>query len=442
MLNIKSFRCENLLKNCVTDEKSPRFSFVTESDRPGAQLRKATVRLGDWQADATGQIALPYSGPALKPFTAYRAELEAEDDEGCRAQATVSFETGRMDTPWQGKWITDGSYRFTEKKTSPVPLMFRKELKLTKPVASARIYATAIGIYELELNGEKVGDQYFAPGFTSYAHQLQYQTYDVTHMLGKENTLKAVVGGGWAVGAFVFTRVNRVTADRQAFLMELRITYEDGSTEVIGTDESWQVTRESRYRYGDWYDGEVYDATVEESAITWRNATHEKLKVRPKLEAAYGDPVVAHERLTPISCTEKDGLLIYDFGQNFAGVVDLTIRGKKGQVITVKHAELLNPDGSLNVKFLRTAKATATYTCLDGPQRYSPRLTYMGFRYISIQGIEKENIEVSALALYSDVEQTGHFACSDPMLNRLQQNILWPHFSICFPWLIMSRSHS
>ena len=129
--------------------------------------------------------------------------------------------------------------------------------------------------------------------------------------------------------------------------------------------------------------------------------------------------------MEPISCTEVDGKLIYDFGQNFAGVVHLTINGKRGQVVTVKHAELLNPDGSLNVKFLRTAKATATYTCVDGIQTYSPRLTYMGFRYISIEGIARENIEVAALALYSDVEQTGDFECSEPMLNRLQQNILW-----------------
>lgn len=119
------------------------------------------------------------------------------------------------------------------------------------------------------------------------------------------------------------------------------------------------------------------------SAITWRNAVPEKLRVNPKIEAAYGVPVVAHERMTPVSCKEQDGVLIYDFGQNFAGVVDLKINGRQGQRITVKHAELLNPDGTLNTKFLRTAKAEAVYTCVDGEQHYSPRLTYMGFHYIS-----------------------------------------------------------
>lgn len=425
MLKVRSFTCENLKTGCVTDEKAPRFSFSLDSDRAGARLAAARIRVGSWQTQTTQQIAVAYAGEALRPFTQYEATLEARDDAGETACATLRFETGRLDTPWQANWITDGSYRFTRKKVSPVPMLFRKTLRVKKKVACAKIYATAMGIYELELNGKKVGDQYFAPGFTSYKSHLQYQTYDVTALLAEENTLTAVVGGGWAVGAFVFTRVNRVTAKRQALLLELRITYADGTSEVIGTDESWQVTRDGSYRYGDWYDGEVYDATVRPESIVWRNAAREKLRVAPKIEAAYGAPVIAHERLRPISCQKREDLLIYDFGQNFAGVVELDINGRRGQVITVRHAELLNPDGTLNVKFLRTAKATVTYTCDDGVQHYSPRLTYMGFRYISIAGIDEADIRVSALALYSDLEQIGDFSCSDEMLNRLQQNILW-----------------
>lgn len=425
MLNVKRFACENLEMHCVTDEKAPRFSFTAESDRPGAVIQNAKLRMGSWEYNTREQIAVAYRGPALKPFTTYTAQLEIVDDAGECATASVAVETGRMDTPWTAKWITDGSYHFAEKKVSPIPMMFKKGLKVTKKVASARVYATAVGIYELELNGKKVGDQYFAPGFTSYKHQLQYQTYDVTDMLEEENCLTAVVGGGWAVGAFVFTRVNRVTADRQALLLELRITYEDGTVDVIGTDESWQVTRQSSYRYGDWYDGEVYDATVDPGNIQWYNAAVEKMKISPKIEAAYGAPVIAHELLRPVACSRVGDALIYDFGQNFAGVVDLQIRGKHGQVVTVKHAELLNPDGTLNVKFLRTAKAAVVYTCRDGLQRYSPKLTYMGFRYVSVEGINQEDIEVSARVLYSDVPQTGDFECSNEMINRLQKNILW-----------------
>ena len=425
MLNIKRFSCENMETGCVTDERKPRFSFAIESDREGASLASARIRVGQWEHETGQQIAIEYEGPALEPFTRYEAHLEVADDAGETACRSLTFETGRQDTPWRAKWISDRAYVFKEAKVSPVPMLFRKTLRLSKKVASARIYATAMGIYELELNGHKVGNQYFAPGFTSYKTHLQYQTYDVTSMLESSNTLTAVVGGGWAVGAYVFTRKNRITADRQALLLELRVTYEDGTQEVIGTDETWQVTEDGSYRYGDFYDGEIYDATVNPDTISWRNAAPEKLRISPKIEAAYGAPVIAHERMTPVRCQKQGSALIYDFGQNFAGVVDLTINGRRGQVVTVKHAELLNPDGTLCTKFLRTAKAAAVYTCVDGVQHYSPKLTYMGFRYISVEGIEQENIEVAALALYSDVPQTGDFECSNPMLNRLQQNILW-----------------
>lgn len=423
MFRIKRFACEQRTQHGVTDAKNPTFSFCTESDRNGAALKHAILRVNGWETQAD-QVAQRYEGPALKPFTTYTAEMTAADDQGNSDSAALTFETGRMDTPWQARWITDGSYRFTEKRVSPVPLTFRKHLKLRGKVKQARIYATAMGVYELALDGVKVGEEYFAPGFTSYKTRLQYQTYDVTGQLKGNSTLTAVVAGGWAVGSFIYSRINRFAADRQALLLEVCITYEDGTSEVIGTDESWQVTREGAYRMADLYDGETYDATVDESAIEWHAASIEKLRVDPEITAAYL-PVKAHETMVPVSVTESEKGLIYDFGQNFAGVINLKIRGRRDQKITVTHAEILGPDGTLNTAFLRSAKATATYICRDGEQEYSPRLTYMGFRYACVSGIEKENVTVTARALYSDIEQTGGFECSEPMLNQLQSNILW-----------------
>ena len=426
MLKITRFTVEHLTAGCVTDIKQPRFSFSLDSDRENVTLKKAVLRVGDWRTETTGQIAIPYGGPALKPFTAYTAAVTAEDDAGETAEASVAFETGRLGAPWTGSWISDPEYKFTEKKVSPLPMTFRRRVKTEKKIAKARIYATAMGIYELTVNGQKAGDRYFAPGFTSYKANLQYQTYDVTGMLTGDDVIQAVVAGGWAVGSFVFTRVNRVTADRQALLLELRLTYADGTGEVIGSDESWEVTEEGPYRMADLYDGETYDATSDYDRARWRKAAPEKLRVAPKIMADYGAPVKAHERFAPRSCNRlADGTLIYDFGQNFAGVVELKINGRKGQTVTVRHAEILNPDGTLNVAFLRTARATAAYTCVDGEQTYSPKFTYMGFRYISVEGIDEKDIEAAALALYSDVEQTGHFSCSDGMLNQLQSNITW-----------------
>jgi len=423
MFRIKRFACEQRTQHAVTDSPNPAFAFSVESDRNGAALMSAVLCVNGWQTQAE-QVAQRYEGPALAPFTTYTAELTATDDQGHTDTAALTFETGRMGTPWQARWITDGSYRFTEKRVSPVPLTFRRQISLRGKVKQARIYATAMGIFELMLDGEKVGDEYFAPGFTSYKHRLLYQTCDVTSQLQNGSTLTAVVAGGWAVGSFIYSRINRFAADRQALLLEVRITYEDGTQEVIGTDESWQVTREGAYRMADLYDGETYDATVDEASVEWRAASIEKLRVKPEITAAYL-PVRAHETMTPVSITETENGLVCDFGQNFAGVINLKIRGRKGQTITVTHAEILNPDGTLNTAFLRSAKATATYICRDGEQEYSPRLTYMGFRYACVSGIARDDVTITARALYSDIEQTGGFECSEPMLNQLQSNIIW-----------------
>ena len=426
MLNITRFAVENLTQGCVTDVRRPRFSFALDSSREGAALRRAVLRVGDWEGEAEGQIAVPYGGAPLEPFTVYTAALTAEDDAGETARAQLTFETGRLDTPWTGKWISDPAYKFTEKKVSPKPMTFRRRVRTDRKIACARIYATAMGIYELTVNGQKAGDRYFAPGFTSYQANLQYQTYDVTDLLTGDDVIQAVVAGGWAVGSFIYTRVNRVTADRQALLLELRLTYEDGGVETVGTDETWEVTEEGPYKMADLYDGETYDATVRPEDVHWRMAAEERLRVHPRITADYGAPVKARERFAPVGRNKQpDGALVYDFGQNFAGVVELKLKGKRGQVVTVRHAEILNPDGTLNTRFLRTAKATATYTCADGEQTWSPRLTYMGFRYISVEGVGEADVEVTGVALYSDLEQTGSFACSNEMVNQLQSNITW-----------------
>ena len=270
MFEITRLTVEHLAAGCVTDCSTPRIGFSLSSDRRGAQLADAELTVGDWSAHVTSGQSAAYVGPALLPFTTYSVRLNATDDAGETATATTTYEAGRMETPWKGRWISDPSYHFTEAKVSPVPMVFRKEITTNKPIARARLYATAMGIYEAELNGQKLGEQYFAPGFTSYKSYLQYQTYDITALLTGVDTLIFTVAGGWAVGSFVFTRKNRVTADRQALLAELRIEYTDGTTETIGTDATWQVSESGPVRMADLYDGEAYDATQEIS--DWHNA--------------------------------------------------------------------------------------------------------------------------------------------------------------------------
>lgn len=425
MLKIRNFTIEHMQEGCVTDEKHPGFSFSLDSDRKNVKLESAVLKVNGWTVKTDRQLGIIYQGEALKPFTKYRASLEAVDCNGERAEAEAFFETGRMGEPWKGQWITDGSYRFREKKVSPKPMTFYRELLCPGKILEAKLYVTAWGIYDFFINGIKVGDDYFAPGFTSYKHQMQYQTYDVTDDLREKNALTAVVAGGWASGVYTFLRKNRIFSDRQALLAELHITYEDGRKEIIGTDTEWKVTEEGNYREAEFYVGETYDASVKFSEIQWKQASLEKPRLKPELLAQYGEPVRAHEELSPVSVKrQKNGKLLYDFGQNLAGVIHAKLRGTSGQRIVFRHAEILM-DGELYVKPLRSAKQEAVYVCRDGEQEYSPRMTYMGFRYVEVEGVEEEQLKLTALALYSDVAQTGTFSCSDDMLNRLQSNLVW-----------------
>ena len=420
MLKISKLSVQHCQSLCVTDE-TPRFSFVLESDQNAAHLTCAEFALGKWEKRTDAQSVI-YDGPALAPRTRYAVSVRAEDNHGEIAEATVEFETGKLHEEWVGKWISHSTYRLRKRKVSPRPMSFRKGFQIGRKILRAKLYCTAVGIYVCTLNGERIGEDYFAPGFTSYHHQMQYQAYDVTSLLTQENELCATVAGGWAVGSYTYSRRNRIYAKRQAFLAELHITYEDGGHEIIATDGSWQVTMDGPLKAADLYDGEVYDATGGEFAH-WEFAVLEKLPFSPRLIADYGAPVRVYERRKPLSCTRApSGALIYDFGQNFAGIVQFTVKGNPGQEVVLSHAEILM-DGELFREPLRTAKQQIVYHCGGGTETYAPQFTYMGFRYAGVTGIEAENIELTALGLCSDLPETGSFACSDERLNQLQSNI-------------------
>lgn len=425
MLKIVKLTVENLTNGCVTDDRTPRFSFTLESDHTQVELHHAVIRINEWEKITTDQVAIPYAGPALLPFTTYRVRVEAFDNCGESATSETTFDTGRFDTPWNAQWITHGGYRFTAKKESPLPMVFRKQLSVTKTISSAKLFSTALGIYEFEINGKKVGKDYFAPGFTSYKHHLQYQVYDVTSMLTVSNQLTAIVAGGWAVGKFTFNLRNRIFAPRQALLAELRITYTDGTIDIIGTDTSWQVTLQGNVQSADFYDGEHYDATVNLNDLSWVPAHRETIKLKPQLIATYGSLVQSHEVFHPVLIKHINGTLIYDMGQNFSGVIDVTLNVARGTRVVFRHAEMLK-DGQLFTAPLRTAKAQVTYIAQGIPnETYSPRFTYMGFRYVSVEGVEESAFHFTGRALYSDIETIGHFECSNERLNQLQNAIVW-----------------
>ncbi len=427
MIQIDSFRVESRQGRVVTDNRHPRFSFSFLSDSKDVTLKKATIALAGREFDATSQVLVPYPYDDLEPYREYVAHLTIEDSNGEKASQDLSFAMGRIDVPWEGRWITDGDYRFTEKKVSPKVMTFRKRFKVDGKVRKAEIYSTALGIYDLLLNGKRAWERYLAPGYTSYEHNLQYQVTDITSQLKEENELLVPVSGGWAVGSFVMNRTNRIYAPRQALLLEIRIVYEDGRTETIASDSSFEVTMDGPYTKADIYDGEDFDATKRYDTVSFHKASLEEVSLSPRIEAEYGLPVHKKECMKPVFVKEmEDGSLVYDFGQNFAGIVSLHIRnGKKGQVIHVRHAEILKEDGHVNMVLLRSARQEIHYTCKDGEQDYEPSLTYMGYRYVEISGIAKEDIDVVSYALYSDIELTGSFSCSDERINRLHENIIW-----------------
>lgn len=426
-MEIRNLCVDYINENLVTDNKKPSFTFFVYSDKPGTKLETAVITCNGWKRIINKIEPVVYDGPELTPYTKYEVLVEAKDTNGETDSKKIYFETGKLDDAWIGKWISDESYKFKEKSISPVPMLFRKKFDLNKKIKSAKIYSSAIGVYNLYLNGKKVGNRYLAPGFTSYEHYLQYQVYDVSKELKENNTLYAVVGGGWAVGSYVMTRTNRIFADRQALILELRIEYQDGSSEIIASDTSFDVSEDGNFKMIDIYDGETYDATIDLDKVSYRKATLEKPRIHPQLICEYGLPVVEKERLKPINhYVTTDGSIVYDFGQNFAGLSVLNIiNAKKGQKIEVKHAEILMENGHINTALLRTAKQTATYIAKDGKQTYHTELSYYGFRYIEVYGIDEKDLDVEAIVCYSDMKWNGSWESSNKDLNRLQQNILW-----------------
>lgn len=423
MFKISEIRIHGQSRKCVTD-KEPVISFSLDSDTENERLKKAFIYVNNEIIETDKQVGICYMGK-LKPFTEYKVIVKAEAQSGAYAEADTFFGTGRLDTAWAGKWITDEGYTY-EDGESPIPMEFHYVFETKKKTISrAWVNATALGIYELHLNREKVGNDYFSPGYTSYEHVLQYQTYDITEKMTEKNEITAIVAGGWAAGLFHMKRKSKIYTDRPAFLCEFHIIYSDGEEQIIVSDDHWEVSLDSCFRSASFYDGEIFDATYIDREKKYKRADVTVPGVNPAILAEYGAPVRRHEVFKPVSVfRSKSGEVIYDFGQNFAGVISAKLKGKQGQEIVFRHAEIL-VDNELFVKPLRTAKATVTYICKEGEQEYTPKLTYMGFRYVGVTGIEEKEIELEAWALWSEMEETGEFTCSNELINRLENNIRW-----------------
>jgi alpha-L-rhamnosidase len=471
-----ALRCEQRTTPLGVDEPAPVLAWRLASPRRGDRQTawRVVVEQEAWSGAAAAgaadtaagaavvwdsgrvdgdAVSTAYAGAPLGPQTRYRWTVEAWDADGRATSAGSWFETG-LGGPeaWRGAWIArdwdavevvdapeEGLDAIADHGLEPTPLLRRAFATAAgAPPVRARLYASARGLYELRLNGERVGDGELTPGWTDYDVRIQYQAYDVTALVrGGDNVLAATLADGWWSG-FAGFDARRRGAHYGTFpqlIAQLRLDYADGSSELVVTDEQWRARR-GPTRYADLLMGECLDATAVEEGWDrpgfddggWEPARIAASSPGP-LVATVDEPVRVHEHL-PARTVERlaDGRHLVDFGQNISGRVRLTVRGlARGQRVTIRHGEALDDDGALYTLNLRSAEATDVLIAAGEPEEtFEPRFTFHGFRYAEVSGLERLAAgDLAAVVLHSDTPWAGEFACSEPWLEQLQRAIAW-----------------
>ncbi|HEU4329431.1 MAG TPA: glycoside hydrolase family 78 protein [Roseiflexaceae bacterium] len=424
----------------------PRLSWVVEAAAPGWQqagyalelrgadggLRAETGRI---EADESHLVAWPFAPLRSRERAAVRVRVWSTDGRDTGWGAPAPVEAGLLDpADWDARFVAPDWDEDTS-RPQPAPLL-RREFVLRGEVAAARLYITALGVYQAQINGAPVGDHVLAPGWTSYDHRLRYQTFDVTELLrAGPNAIGATLGDGWFRGRLGYGGGRRnIYGDRLALLAQLEVTYADGSAERIVTDGTWRAAT-GPIGASDIYDGETYDARRERpgwSLPGYDDSGWSGVRLAERdlaaLVAPSGPPVRRIELLSPVAISRSpSGVTLVDFGQNLVGRLRLTVQGPAGTTITLRHAEVLE-DGELSTRPLRHAAATDRYTLRgEGVETWEPSFTFHGFRYAAIEGWpgELRAADLRAVVIHSDMERTGWFACSDPLLVRLHENAVW-----------------
>jgi alpha-L-rhamnosidase len=429
---VSAVRFEHHRDELGIGEASPRLSWRTEAP-PG--WRQAGYEVGIY-GDPSAPFAAESGESVLVPWPAHplasrqrhtvRVRVHGTDGTVSGWSTPAHVEAGLLVTAdWTASMITP--------EADPAPLL-RREFTLDGDSASARLYITAHGLYEAYINGIRVGDDALTPGWTSYSHRLRYQTYDVTGLLRRgQNAIGAQLADGWYRGRLTFVPGKReIYGDRLGLLGQLEILLAEGTTVVVGTDESWRSST-GPVVSADLYDGEHYDARREQDGWSqpgfddsaWLPCRVEDFDAAT-LVAPDGPPVRATDKVAVRNLTTSaSGKTLLDFGQNLVGRLRVRVTGPRGAVVTLRHAEVLE-NGELGVRPLRTAKATDRYTLrgdADG-ETWEPRFTFHGFRYAEISG-DHDTAEAIAVVYHSDMERTGWFECSDPLLNKLHENVVW-----------------
>ncbi|MBN1909130.1 MAG: glycoside hydrolase family 78 protein [Pirellulales bacterium] len=460
-LSVERPRCEYLVDPIGMDVARPRLSWELTSDERGQRQTAYRVLVasspeilaedrGDlWDSgrvDSDGTIHVEYAGNPLVAFQRCHWKVRAWDKQGrpspwSRPAFWSVGVLGKAD--WGAKWISHPAHtpKSRPKGTPPETgsILVRKPFSLPDKIRRVTVYVTGLGMYELRINGRRVGDQLLAPEWTDYRKRIPYQAYDVTDLVKPgENAVGAMLGAGWQMSPIFLGRF--FGNERMRLLMRLEIELADGTRQVIATDESWRASDRSPVVDATIYNGETYDARREQPGwdkagfndSDWVACETEPLgkdDALPRLVRQRNEPIRVTEELKPKNISEpQPGVFIFDMGQNMVGWVRLKVRGPAGTTVRVRHAEMLNDDGTLYTANLRRAKQTAQYTLQgDGEKTFEPHFTYMGFRYVELTGMPERPTKESIVGrvFHSSAPRAGQFECSDERINRILHCAEW-----------------
>ncbi|GIW00869.1 glycoside hydrolase family 78 protein [Roseiflexus sp.] len=454
LFTVGHLRCEYLENPLGIDVTRPRLSWRLFSNRRGARQTAYRIVAAPSADDVAAEqnllwdsgrveldrsIHVVYEGGRLRSRQRVFWRVQAWDEHGNVAVSPVAWwEMGLLrHSDWTASWIGAPLVggRWT---TIPAPFL-RRSFTLDAPVMQARLYITALGLYECTINGQRVGQDLFTPGWTDYRRRVQYQVYDVIDLLREgDNVIGVILGDGWYCGHVAWAGRQNY-GDRPKLLAQLMITCADGSTQTMVSNRSW------RYAFGpvlesDMLHGESYDARLEMPG--WNMPGFDDSSWQPvelfaapdaALVATRGPTVRRHEEVRPVGPptafrSHQATRWVFDLGQNMVGWVRLRVRGPAGTTVTIRHAEALNPDGTIYTANLRSARATDHYTLRgEGEESWEPRFTFHGFRYVELSGYpgEPDIDAVTGIVVHSATPPTGEFNCSDPLINQLQHNIVW-----------------
>ncbi|GHC53262.1 alpha-L-rhamnosidase [Roseibacillus persicicus] len=459
----------------------PRLSWQLEATKPAGkdlhqtayeiQVASNKEQLDEPNLWSTGKVTststhqITYAGVPLSPRSSAVWRVRCWDQDGSPSEwsSPATFTIGLLNgSDWSAKWIASPenpiheteenvqNFKGTPKgKLHLTPAKhFRKDFEANNPVR-ALLYATSLGVNTIELNGKRIGDWNLAPGWTSYHNRLHYLTYDVTERIQEGgNTLGATIADGWYAGYVaygLFVNVAGLDPSRPgrsyygkypALRLQLELQYSDGSTKVIGTDPSWK-TAFAPHTEADTLMGETYDARLEQDGWSspgfddsaWKNAILDEGH-KGKLEPHPGVPLRAIEEIKPVSVTEhKPGVFIFNLGQNISGLAKLKVKGKAGDRVTLRFAEILHNDGRMSTENLRCARAIDTYILKGDPEGeiYLPDFTFHGFQYVEVTGYPGTPTldDITGVVIHSDTPLISEFESSDPILNQIHSNIVW-----------------